>query len=433
MIIYSHTLTPRLQYIVDFLSQYYATPIRLVCDEEKYLSSADPYRINYSYHRIADNELWIHSHVLLFESTIRPVKVECFDHHGYKAFFRAEGDTGFDLLAAIFYLITRYEEYLPHQKDMYGRYSHLGSIAVKEGFLHLPLVNIWLEDFRTLLKEKFPDLQLSNRNFELQLTYDIDIAWSYKGKGFKRNAGALARLFFTGRWGSLMHRIKVIRGRRQDPFDAYDWMDNLHRRHGLHPIYFFLVAEQRGKYDRNIAIKNPAFQQLIKSTAASYKTGLHPSWASGDHPQLVKTEKSFLDGLTEQNITLSRQHYIRFSLPSTYRQLLSAGILEDYSMGYATVNGFRASVATAYDWYDLKNDVKSPLRIHPFCFMDANAFFEEKKSPAEALSELRHYLEVLRSVGGTMVTIWHNPFLGTDPMFEGWKETYERFVNTASQ
>jgi hypothetical protein len=29
--------------------------------------------------------------------------------------------------------------------------------------------------------------------------------------------------------------------------------------------------------------------------------------------------------------------------------------------------------------------------------------------------------------------MWHNPFLGTDPMFEGWKETYEQFVSTASQ
>ena len=182
MIIYSHTLTPRLQYVVDFLSQYYNVPIRLICDEEKYLSSNDAHRINYSYHRLGANEIWIHSHVLLFESTIRPVKIECFDHHRFKAFFKAEGDTGFDLLAGIFYCITRYEEYLPHKKDPYGRYSHENSLAFREGFLHLPLINIWLEDFRNLLKEKYPDLQLPTPSFQLQLTYDIDIAWSFKNK-----------------------------------------------------------------------------------------------------------------------------------------------------------------------------------------------------------------------------------------------------------
>jgi hypothetical protein len=433
VIIYSHTLTPRLQYIVDFLSQYYNTTIRLICDETKYLANPDPHRVNYSYHRLANNEVWIHSHVLLFESTIRPVKVECFNHHGYKAFFKTEGDAGFDLFAGIFYLITRYEEYLPHQKDMYGRYAHQNSLAFKEGFLHLPLINIWLEDFRALLQERFPELQLPTSNFTLQTTYDIDIAWSFRNKGFRRNAGAIAKAFFSGKWKSMVHRIKVIRGRRQDPFDAYEWMEELHQKNGLDPIYFFLVADQKGKFDRNIDIKNSSFQHLVKSIASTYQTGLHPSWASGDHPQLIKKEKAWLEKTTEQSIKSSRQHYIRFTLPSTYRQLLNAEILDDYSMGYGSINGFRASVATSFFWYDLKNDIKSPLRVHPFCFMDANAFFEEKKSPAEAFNDLMHYHDAVRSVGGTMITIWHNPFLGTDPLFEGWKETYEQFINVAKR
>jgi len=429
VIIYSHTLTPRLQYVVDFLSQYYSTPIRLICDEEKYLAHPDPHRINYSYHRLADNEVWIHSHVLLFESTIRPVKIECFDHHSFKAFFKAEGDTGFDLFAGIFYFITRYEEYLPHQKDTYGRYAHQASLAFKEGFLHLPLVNIWLEDFRALLQERFNGLQLPVSNFQLQTTYDIDIAWSYKNKGFKRNVGAIAKLFFSGKWRSMLHRIKVIRGKRQDPFDAYEWMDELHGQNGLEPIYFFLVAEQRARFDKNIDIKNPDFQSLVKSIASTYKVGLHPSWASGDHPQLIKKEKAWLERMTEQPVKSSRQHYIRFTLPATYRQLLNAEILDDYSMGYGSINGFRASIATSFFWYDLKNDVKTPLRVHPFCFMDANAHYEEKKTATEAFNEILQYHDAIRSVGGTMITIWHNSFLGIDPEFEGWRETYEQFIN----
>lgn len=433
MIIYSHTLTPRLQYVTDFLSQYYNTPIRLICDEEKYLANSDPHRINYSYHRLAENEIWIHSHVLLFESTIRPVKIECFVYHHYKAFFKVEGDAGFDLLAGIFYLISRYEEYLPHQKDVYGRYAHQNSLAFKEGFLHLPLINIWLEDFRKLLQEKFPNLQLPTSNFGLQTTYDIDIAWSYQNKGFTRNAGAIAKLFFTGKWKSMVHRLRVIRGKRQDPFDAYEWMDGLHQRNHLAPFYFFLVAEQKGKFDKNSDRRNPAFQQLVKNIAASYKIGLHPSWASGDHPELIRKEKAWLEKTTGQMIKASRQHYIRFALPSTYRQLLNAEILDDFSMGYGSINGFRASVATPFYWYDLKNEIKSPLRVYPFCFMDANAYYEEKKSAAEAFTELMQYHDTIRSVGGMMITIWHNSFLGSDPAFEGWKETYEQFINVVNR
>ena len=79
------------------------------------------------------------------------MKVECFRHLSFTAFFRAEADTGFDLLAAVFYLITRYEEYLPHDKDLYGRYPHTAAVAFREGFLQQPLVNTWMEYFRQLL------------------------------------------------------------------------------------------------------------------------------------------------------------------------------------------------------------------------------------------------------------------------------------------
>ncbi len=428
MIIYSHTSTPRLQYVVNFLSEYFGTSIRLIFDEEKYLAHPDTHRINYSYHCLSSDEIWIHSHALLFESAIRPVKIECFEHNGYKAFFKAEGDAGFDLFAAIFYLLTRYEEYLPHPKDSYGRYAHQASIAYREGFLHLPLINTWLEDFRTLLQEKFSAFRPPPSAFRFQATYDIDIAWSFKAKGVKRNGGALAKLFMTGKWRRMMNRIRVLRGKRQDPFDAYDWMDNLHNQTGLQPLYFFLVAEQKGKYDKNTDITQPDFVALIKDTAAKYKVGVHPSWASGDHPQLLKKEKAWLEKTIEQRITSSRQHYIRFTLPDTYRRLLAAGITDDYSMGYATINGFRASHAGSFYWYDVKEETQTPLRIHPYCFMDANAFFEEKKSPTETLHELITYSQNIRAVGGEMITIWHNPFLGTDLLFEGWKETYEQFI-----
>ncbi len=427
MIIYSHTLTPRLQYIVAFLSQYYHTPIKLICDEDKYLAHTDPHKINYSYHRFGPREIWIHSHVLLFESTIRPVKIECFDHHNYKVFFRTEGDTGFDLLAGIFYLLTRYEEYLPHQKDSYGRYAHQGSIAYKEGFLHLPIINIWLEDFRRLLQQKFPSLQIQMATFQLQTTYDIDMAWSFRNKGFRRNAGAILKLFFSGKWRGMMQRIRVIRGRERDPFDAYEWMDDLHERYHLAPLYFFLVASEKSTYDKNISPLQTDFQHLISSIASAYKVGLHPSWFSGDHPSLLVKEKGWLEQATGQTITASRQHYIRFDLPVTYRRLIATGITDDYSMGYGSINGFRASVASPFYWYDLKEEKQTTLLIHPFCFMDANAYYEQKLSPTEALNELLHFYQTIKNVNGTMITIWHNSFLGTDPQFNGWKEIYERF------
>jgi len=64
-------------------------------------------------------------------------------------------------------------------------------------------------------------------------------------------------------------------------------------------------------------------------------------------------------------ITQSRQHYIRFNLPEGYQRLIAAGITDDYSMGYGSVNGFRASVASSFYWYDLEKEVLSLIKHLP--------------------------------------------------------------------
>jgi hypothetical protein len=430
VLIFSHSITPRLHYITEFLSQYYGLQLKLVSDEERFVKATDSCKINYGYHHLGPNEIFIHSHALLSESSIRQVKIECFERSGYKAFFKTEGDFGFDLFAAIFYLITRYEEYLPHQKDMYGRYAHENSIAFKENFLHLPLINIWLEDFKKLLFEKDSTLQFKDSKFSFLPTYDIDIAWSFRNKGFKRNFGGILKLFFGWKFRKMIHRIRVIKGKKQDPFDSYEWMDQLHEQFHLQPIYFFLVAKERGKYDRNIDVTKVEYQQLVQSISSKYSIGLHPSWASGDIPSLLTKEKSTLEQIVNQRIISSRQHYIRFEFPGNYRRLLALGITNDHSMGYGSINGFRASITTPYYWYDLKNEEKTQLLIHPFCFMDANSYYEQRLSPEAALEELMQYYSAIKSVNGTMITLWHNNFLGTDEAFAGWKEVYEKFVLT---
>ena len=428
-LIFSHSISPRLQYVVDFLSLYYGHSFKLVYDPEKYSSSDEPCKINYGYQRLSENEIFIHSHALLFESTIRVVKIECFQKNNFKAFFKTEGEVGFDLFASIFYLLSRYEEYLPHRQDVYGRYAHQNAVAFKENFLHIPLINVWLEDFRNLLAERNTAFMIPHSKFSFLPTYDIDMAWSFRNKGFKRNFGGVLLLLLKAQFGKAAYRIKVWRQKTEDPYDAYNWLNELHRQYDLRPIYFFLAARTTGKYDKNIAVSHPEFRQLVESISSQFSIGLHPSWASGDIPSLLTWEKSTLEHISGQPITASRQHYIRLDVPSTYRKLIALGITHDHSMGYGSINGFRASVATPFYWYDLKNEEATKLLLHPFCFMDANAYYEQGLSADAALLELIQFYEAIRTVNGTMITIWHNSFLGTAKEFSGWRQAYARFVS----
>src|SRR5205085_3247674 len=120
------------------------------------------FKINYSTERISPSELHIQPVDLLFEKNITQQTIECFDWQGLKVFFRTGGDISFDIIAATFYLISRYEEYLPHAKDEFGRYVHINSLAFKEHFLHLPLVNLWWNKLLQVISKKYPHAPLGN-------------------------------------------------------------------------------------------------------------------------------------------------------------------------------------------------------------------------------------------------------------------------------
>ncbi len=429
MLIYSSTITPRLRYIAEFSGkETIGKPFELT-DNLDYYRQQKEFKINYSSGRIDENEFWLRPCRILFEEKIIEQSIQCFVTGGTKFFFKTEGDFPFDIFAASFYLLSRYEEYLPHKKDMYGRYAHENSLAFKEGFLNQPLINQWLQLFKKELQHKYPSLITHSSTFTFLPTYDIDIAWAYKNKGYLRTAGGFIRSVFKGDWQQCKERLATLTGRQADPFDTYQWLDQLHDRYRLKPQYFFLIAERTSRYDKNVSPAQEALQQLIKVHNARYPVGIHPSWRSGDVKHLLKKEIDTLQRLTGKNVDSSRQHYIRFTLPGTFRTLIDHGIKFDYSMGYGSINGFRSSVATPFYWYDLEKEEQSSLLLYPFCYMEANSFYEQHNTPAEASDELNHYYNVVKAVNGTLITIWHNHFLGTDQLYGGWKEVYEQFID----
>ena len=97
-------------------------------------------------------------------------------------------------------------------------------------------------------------------------------------------------------------------------------------------------------------------------------------------------------------------------------------------MGYGSINGFRASVASSFNWFNLETNEETNLCIHPFCFMDANSHYEQKQTAQQSFDEVMQYYKICAAVGGTLITIFHNNFLGTSKEFEGWSSMYEQFL-----
>ena len=424
ILVYTTTCTNRLQYICNFIfKEIYGLEYVITADAEEF-KNFNGIKINYSESAICTNEFHIFPAALLFQHNIISQNITCFKFNNNKAFFKTTGiDFAFDIFAASFYLISRYEEYLPHTKDMYGRFAFENSLAYKEEFLNLPLVNIWVKDLADTIKNKFPNFLIQTPAFKFTPTYDIDIAFSFKNKGWVRNIGGFLKR-------PSAKRIKVLLGTATDPFDVYDSLIDLHEKFDLQPIYFFLVSKRNKKYDKNILPANKSMQVLIKKHAQNYTIGIHPSWQSGDEETLLVKEKLQLQLMCKKEIDKSRQHYIRFTLPQSFSKLLKAGISEDYSMGYGSINGFRASAATSFYWFDLENNKQTTLKLYPFCFMDTNSFYEQKIDVSAAYEEMLSYYEVCKNVNGELITIWHNHILGTDKLYKGWGDMYKKFIET---
>ncbi len=426
--IYSEHTSPRLEYICNVLfKEQLGIDFKITKNDSEL---KDNFTINYSNQRLTINAFQIIPHGLLFENNIQEQEIDVFRFKSFIkenkkeiAFFKNPlSDFPFDIFSAAFYLLSRYEEYLPYEKDSYGRFSHKQSLAYQNEFLEIPLVNIWIQELKQALILKFKSIEFKEPKFKTILSYDIDIAWSYKNKGLLRNIGGFLKNFDVD-------RLKVMLGLKKDPFDAYEFMDGLHKNIHTEIIYFFLVAQSISKYDKNISPENKQMKQLIASTSAKYKVGLHPSWKSNNYQTILNNEKEALENISGKNISGSRQHYIQFRLPETFEHLINVGIKKDYSMGYGSINGFRASFAGSFYWYHLKKEQTTSLRLFPFCFMDANSFYEQFQDVATTSMELMHYKNECQKVNGLFVSIFHNNFLGTDKQFSGWAAMYAEFIS----
>lgn len=331
---------------------------------------------------------------------------------------------GFDIFGCVFFLISRYEEYFPAAQDEYGRWPHAASCLFKKGLLQLPVLNYWLRDFAAQLESYF-GVRIPQKPFQFTPTYDIDIAYAYKHKGLAYGVGGLLR-------NNRVARAKTLLGLQKDDYDVYAELDALHEKYGLKPVYFFLVAAQRSVYDRNNLRGSRAMQALIKKVASRYDVGIHPSWRSFEEPALIRDEKEYLSAVTNRPVHLSRQHYIKMALPDTYRNLIAAGITDDYSMGFGSINGFRAGTHFSFLWYDLEQEKTTPLRIHPFPYMDANSLFEQKQSPEMSAAELQHYFGECKKFGGEFISIFHNNILGRQKFSAGWWQMYEGFLENVA-
>ncbi len=382
-----------------------------------------------------EQHLFIQSIALLFENEIKPQELNITHFKNYPTLFMHRNKNAalpYDIFAAVFYLVSRYEEYLSEQKDEHGRFEYKNSLAYQYDFIHLPIVNIWVNQLKEVLQQQYPNLVFKSSSYQFVPTFDIDYAWAYLNKGWWRTLGAIGKELIQFNIKTLKDRLQVHFSLKKDHYFTFEQIYQLHSAYNLSPIFFFLVGEY-GQYDKNISIHNKSFQALIQKVSEQYTVNIHPSYQSNQHVDIVQKEKTDLEKVIQKPITASRQHFLKMTLPRTYRNLIQLGITHDYTMGYAETIGFRAGIANAFLWYDLEKEIMTNLRIVPFQVMDVTLNVYQQYSPEEAIHAVQKIIQEIQAVNGTFSTLWHNNSLCEQGIWKGWTNVYKEILKEGTR
>lgn len=428
ILVYTHKITPRLRYIFKHIfTRTLQIPVSFTTVIEEFIAH-NGLKMTYSKAPLG-NEFFIRSNDLLFEQGVNDLEITVFSWDEVPCFFSAGSKSiiPFDVFAASFFLISRYEEYLPHVKDVHERFTAKQSFAYQHGFLEKPLIDIWAFKLLDTLKEKFPDYPYKTRAYKFISTVDVDNAFAYKHKSLLRTVAGFFKDLSQLKLRNVWNRFAVIVNLRKDHFNTFKKILALKKQYKHELIFFFLIGDYT-TFDTNVSASKRNFKLLIKNTADYAKVGLHPSYFSMKNTAILKKEKERLEAITNRSMISSRQHYLRFSLPITYQHLIDLEIKEDYSMGYASQPGFRASTCTPFYFYDLDFEIQTPLKIIPFALMDTTLNDYLKLTPKQSIGKIRDLRNEVKAVNGTFVTLFHNESLSDYLRWKGWRSVYESML-----
>jgi len=424
VLVYAPYITARLQYVMNYVfEEQFGLEYKIINNENEFINSKTEAKIIYSKTNI-DNGVYFFSYDLLFENDIKEFDLYSAEVNNTIALFKHDkkDSLGFDVFASIFYLISRYEEYLQKPTDKFGNYDFKNSILHKLNCMHIPVVEQWMEMLKKVLAEKFPALRFKQSSPKFVLSFDVDVAYAYQNRSLIRTAGGLVKKLFSLKLADLKDQIYTLLHIRKDMFNTYEYIFSKIK--NTKAIFFFNMGRY-AKYDKNPSHKNKAFQKLIKQIHSKNLVELHPSYASNSNYNLISKEKKWLEEIVGEKIISGRQHYLKLEMPATYQQLIANEIQNDFTIGYGSAYGFRAGTCRSFLFFDLKKDEATNLRLFPFAIMEGTLNNVMQLSVDESKKIISDLVNVVCKYEGIFISIWHNSTLSDKDEWKGWRDVFE--------
>lgn len=414
-------ISARIQYTFDFIFKMRGVEYTLVESIDTF-NDFQGAKLNYSKQKCSDGISFTPSGLLnetgIWNGNLVKVKIEsvdCLSFNGNK-----------DLVASVFYVLTRMEEYNCYSYDDHDRFPFSHSILKKYEWVEQAVCDRWASYIIVdLLK-----VEVVKSKVEIIPTFDIDNTYAFKLKSGKRRA--LSKLKDVVKLDAKrITKRKSVENGEKDPYDTFDKIIEVGKQFSGVKVFWLIASE--GSKDRNVPIENIQHRKLIKRVAQSVEVNIHPSYGSFLNASQVMSERDGLESITGSSIVRSRQHFLRFQLPKSYRDLIDAGIRNDYSMGFAENVGFRSGTARAHNWFDLERNEVTELTLHPFTYMDGTLLEYMSLTPEESKRRIQKLYAEIQNFGGDFIFLWHNETIGEYGKWKGWSQVLDFTLNLKNE
>ncbi|MDX2362743.1 MAG: polysaccharide deacetylase family protein [Crocinitomicaceae bacterium] len=404
-------VTERLKYTLDFVFAERGITYSLTTGEQGFISSEE-IKLNYS----KNNSTGICPSELLFEEGIRNYTIDNKMFEGQECLSL---NSIIDPLAAIFYVLSRYEEYGDQPKDEHGRFPFASSCLNSYKLISKAVCDRWANGIL-----KFLEIEITerNRNVNIIPTFDIDNTYAYKLKTGSRKWLAVGKDMSKLNIERLKERKKSLKD-GGDPYDTFDTIIDIASKFQSTQM-FWLVGDLAEK-DRNISTDIQEHAKLIQAMDKVVNVNLHPSYASFGKSEVMKIEKLRLEKIINHEIVNSRQHFLRFELPESFRILENEGFTHEYSMGFAEHVGFRSGTARPHRWFDVEQNRVSQLIVHPFVYMDGTLLEYMNLNIQKSEEKIQELYNEISEYGGDFIFIWHNETIGDYGKWKGWSQVLD--------
>ncbi|HSI70118.1 MAG TPA: polysaccharide deacetylase family protein [Gillisia sp.] len=403
--IYTPRVTSRVMYVFKHLCTHLlGLDLKFTTKIEEFIAHQGV-KFSYGKKRLG-NELFIQNVELLLEQGLSDPEIKVQNWEGTKCFFAVSenSDLPFDIFAASFFMLSRYEEYLPHVKDDFGRFPASESLASKKGFHTQPVVEIWAYKFRELLESKFENISFKERSFHTRSIISVSHVFNFKNKGFLRSIAGTVSDIFNLKFYRVTDRFKVLLRLRQDPYNVFDDLIAFIKKYKVDMVFMFQLSDYNA-YDKNINYNRLNYRSIIKYVADYSQVGLRLGHFAITEQEVLKKEKKRFENIIHgplQNVINTKYNLM---LPVNYGYLNELEIPNDYSMGYPESIGFRAGTSDPFLFYDINMEVTTPLTIHPYVFHSQTCHNLEA---GEVQSEVAGIIKELKKVDGRFVGIFKN-------------------------